>query len=108
MSIAVVDLLQELTDIDTLHESEEGAEVLIDALVSCTSGWGSAGVCKVLAVIPLSPWRQPGGWELCGKAVLPEESPTLAVQLVGYFVLWNCVEGVARGCRGLAFVKYLL
>lgn len=33
MSIAVVDLLQELTDIDTLHESEEGAEVLIDALV---------------------------------------------------------------------------
>lgn len=35
VSIAVVDLLQELTDIDTLHESEEGAEVLIDALVSC-------------------------------------------------------------------------
>lgn len=34
MAIAVVDLLQELTDIDTLHESEEGAEVLIDALVS--------------------------------------------------------------------------
>lgn len=30
----MVDLLQELTDIDTLHESEEGAEVLIDALVS--------------------------------------------------------------------------
>uniref|UniRef100_A0A8C0IMD3 Catenin beta like 1 n=1 Tax=Chelonoidis abingdonii TaxID=106734 RepID=A0A8C0IMD3_CHEAB len=29
----VVDLLQELTDIDTLHESEDGAEVLIDALV---------------------------------------------------------------------------
>lgn len=34
VSIAVVDLLQELTDIDTLHESEEGAEVIIDALVS--------------------------------------------------------------------------
>ncbi|XP_039530362.1 beta-catenin-like protein 1 [Pimephales promelas] len=33
ISIAVVDLLQELTDIDTLHESEEGAEVLIDALL---------------------------------------------------------------------------
>ncbi|XP_051887191.1 beta-catenin-like protein 1 [Pristis pectinata] len=33
VSIAVVDLLQELTDIDTLHESEEGAEVLIDALL---------------------------------------------------------------------------
>uniref|UniRef100_A0A3Q3NRT2 Beta-catenin-like protein 1 n=1 Tax=Labrus bergylta TaxID=56723 RepID=A0A3Q3NRT2_9LABR len=32
--MSVVDLLQELTDIDTLHESEEGAEVLIDALVS--------------------------------------------------------------------------
>uniref|UniRef100_A0A8C6PDZ7 Beta-catenin-like protein 1 n=1 Tax=Nothobranchius furzeri TaxID=105023 RepID=A0A8C6PDZ7_NOTFU len=31
--LAVVDLLQELTDIDTLHESEEGAEVLIDALL---------------------------------------------------------------------------
>uniref|UniRef100_A0A8C9RXK8 Beta-catenin-like protein 1 n=1 Tax=Scleropages formosus TaxID=113540 RepID=A0A8C9RXK8_SCLFO len=29
----LVDLLQELTDIDTLHESEEGAEVLIDALL---------------------------------------------------------------------------
>ncbi|KAM4562558.1 beta-catenin-like protein 1 [Odontesthes bonariensis] len=31
--LPVVDLLQELTDIDTLHESEEGAEVLIDALL---------------------------------------------------------------------------
>ncbi|CAL8324835.1 unnamed protein product [Merluccius merluccius] len=30
---SVVDLLQELTDIDTLQESEEGAEVLIDALL---------------------------------------------------------------------------
>lgn len=38
----MVDLLQELTDIDTLHESEEGAEVLIDALVS--SGFTSAFV----------------------------------------------------------------
>ncbi|XP_006101511.1 beta-catenin-like protein 1 [Myotis lucifugus] len=34
VSIAVVDLLQELTDVDTLHESEEGAEVLTDALVA--------------------------------------------------------------------------
>ncbi|CAI5646714.1 unnamed protein product [Oreochromis niloticus] len=33
VAIAVVDLLQELTDIDTLHESEDGAEVLIDALL---------------------------------------------------------------------------
>ncbi|XP_033825761.1 beta-catenin-like protein 1 [Periophthalmus magnuspinnatus] len=33
VAIAVVDLLQELTDIDTLHESEEGAEVLIDSLL---------------------------------------------------------------------------
>ncbi|XP_058859731.1 beta-catenin-like protein 1 isoform X1 [Acipenser ruthenus] len=33
VAIGVVDLLQELTDIDTLQESEEGAEVLIDALV---------------------------------------------------------------------------
>ncbi|CAB1336415.1 unnamed protein product [Coregonus sp. 'balchen'] len=31
--IHLVDLLQELTDIDTLHESEEGAEVLIDSLL---------------------------------------------------------------------------
>jgi beta-catenin-like protein 1 len=33
ISIAVVDLLQEMTDVDTLTESEEGANVLIDALV---------------------------------------------------------------------------
>ncbi|XP_062871362.1 beta-catenin-like protein 1 [Trichomycterus rosablanca] len=33
IAIVVVDLLQELTDVDTLHESEEGAEVLIDALL---------------------------------------------------------------------------
>lgn len=46
MSIAVVDLLQELTDIDTLHESEEGAEVLIDALVSDSSS-GVLGDGKV-------------------------------------------------------------
>ena len=34
ISIAVIDLLQELTDVDTLNESEEGATALIDALVS--------------------------------------------------------------------------
>ena len=34
ISIAVVELLQELTDADALNESEEGAEVLLDALVS--------------------------------------------------------------------------
>lgn len=33
ISIAVVDLLQEMTDVDTLTESEEGANVLFDALV---------------------------------------------------------------------------
>ncbi|KAK9515700.1 hypothetical protein VZT92_026326 [Zoarces viviparus] len=33
VAIAVVDLLQELTDIDTLQESEEGAEILVDALL---------------------------------------------------------------------------
>ncbi|XP_013389314.1 beta-catenin-like protein 1 [Lingula anatina] len=33
ISIAVVDLLQELTDVDTLNESEEGAEALVDALL---------------------------------------------------------------------------
>ena len=30
ISIAVVDLIQELTDIDTLNESEEGNNLLID------------------------------------------------------------------------------
>merc|ERR1719510_1874786 len=34
ISIAVVDLIQELTDIDTLNESEEGTAALIQALVS--------------------------------------------------------------------------
>ena len=33
IAIAVVDLIQELTDVDTLNESEEGASALIDALV---------------------------------------------------------------------------
>lgn len=34
ISIATVDLLQEMTDVDTLTESEDGTNVLIDALVS--------------------------------------------------------------------------
>ncbi|XP_033109976.1 beta-catenin-like protein 1 [Anneissia japonica] len=33
ISIAMIDLLQELTDVDALNESEEGAEALIDALL---------------------------------------------------------------------------
>lgn len=33
VSIAVVDLIQELTDVDTLNESEEGATALIDSLL---------------------------------------------------------------------------
>ena len=33
ISIAIIDLLQELTDIDALTDSEEGAEVLIEALI---------------------------------------------------------------------------
>eukprot|EP00058_Branchiostoma_floridae_P012181 XP_002597669.1 hypothetical protein BRAFLDRAFT_217397 [Branchiostoma floridae] len=33
ISIALVDLLQELTDVDTLNESEEGADALIEALL---------------------------------------------------------------------------
>ncbi len=33
LSVAVVDLLQELTDVDQLNESEEGADALVDALV---------------------------------------------------------------------------
>ena len=33
ISIAVVDLIQELTDVDTLNESEEGATALVDSLV---------------------------------------------------------------------------
>lgn len=34
ISIAIIDLFQEMTDVDTLNESEEGATALIDALVS--------------------------------------------------------------------------
>ena len=34
ISVAVVNLLQEMTDVDTLTESEESAEVLTDALVT--------------------------------------------------------------------------
>ncbi|XP_034941278.1 beta-catenin-like protein 1 [Chelonus insularis] len=33
IAVGVVDLLQELTDVDILHESQEGADVLIDALL---------------------------------------------------------------------------
>ena len=33
ISIAVVDLLQEMTDVDTLTENEEGADTLIDVLL---------------------------------------------------------------------------
>ena len=33
IALAVIDLLQEMTDVDTLTESEEGAEILIDALL---------------------------------------------------------------------------
>ncbi len=29
----MVDLLQELTDVDSLQENEEGADILLDALV---------------------------------------------------------------------------
>lgn len=32
ISVAVIDLLQELTDVDILHESLEGAEILINCL----------------------------------------------------------------------------
>ncbi|KAL0267827.1 UNVERIFIED_CONTAM: hypothetical protein PYX00_009979 [Menopon gallinae] len=34
IAVAVVDLLQEVTDVDILNESEEGAEALIDALLN--------------------------------------------------------------------------
>lgn len=37
ISVAVVSLLQELTDTETLAESEEDVDVLIDALVSYTN-----------------------------------------------------------------------
>lgn len=37
ISIAAVDLMQELTDVDTLNESEEGAAALIGALVCVSS-----------------------------------------------------------------------
>ena len=34
IAVAVVDLIQELTDVDTLHESEEGANSLVLALMT--------------------------------------------------------------------------
>ena len=34
IAITIVELLLELTDVDVLNESEEGAEVLLDALVN--------------------------------------------------------------------------
>ncbi|XP_054271140.1 beta-catenin-like protein 1 [Macrosteles quadrilineatus] len=34
ISVSIVDLLQELTDVDILHESQEGADALIDALLN--------------------------------------------------------------------------
>ncbi|XP_022265210.2 beta-catenin-like protein 1 isoform X5 [Canis lupus familiaris] len=51
VSIAVVDLLQELTDIDTLHESEEGAEVLIDALAKMPFDANKLYCSEVLAIL---------------------------------------------------------
>lgn len=44
ISIAIIDLLQEMTDVDTLNESEEGATALIDALVSPKSAIFCTGV----------------------------------------------------------------
>jgi len=35
----VVDLIQELTDVDTLNESDEGATALTDALVCFIYHW---------------------------------------------------------------------
>ena len=37
ISVAVVDLLQEMTDVEALADSEEGASMLIDALVGYNS-----------------------------------------------------------------------
>lgn len=39
VAIAVIDLLQELTDVDTLNESEEEAETLIEALLNEQVSW---------------------------------------------------------------------
>lgn len=44
ISIAIVELLLELTDVDIFNESEDGTEVLLDALVSL----------KILRLLPLS------------------------------------------------------
>lgn len=41
IAIAVVDLMQELTDVDTLNESEENATALIDAMVSVSDKFHS-------------------------------------------------------------------
>lgn len=54
----MVDLLQELTDIDTLHESEEGAEVLIDALVSISGGGQAFHGSFMVSVYVLQPFHE--------------------------------------------------
>ena len=53
ISVAVIDLLQEMTDVDTLNESEEGATALIDALVMPAS---SLAVVHVASHFPIVRW----------------------------------------------------
>jgi hypothetical protein len=47
ISIAVVDLLQELTDVDALTESDDAADILIDALVRSSLGLRYTFVTKI-------------------------------------------------------------
>ena len=52
ISIAVIDLLQELTDPDILNENEDTASVLIDALVCINSHWHY--VCMQNVYLPVN------------------------------------------------------
>ena len=53
VSIAIIDLLQEMTDVDTLNESEDGATALIDALVSfCFTYYYQLSFLQTIVEVP--------------------------------------------------------
>lgn len=89
MSIAVVDLLQELTDIDTLHESEEGAEVLIDALVSSSH-------FRLCGIVTCWPWPCHSAQGASVECWLELDGGGAEMQLVGRVLLWDCEGGGER------------
>lgn len=69
ISIAVIDLLQELTDVDTLNESEEGATALIDALVSAVTVL--VPVVQLFEIILQRTSFRKSDWESIGIRIYP-------------------------------------